>query len=291
MARRPRLQYPGAVYHVMARGNRKSTIFEDDRDRELFLDLLGGAARRYDFHVYGACLMGNHYHVVGETPRGNLSDAMRFLNGVYAQASNRRHGRSGHLLEGRFRSLVIQRESYLKRVVRYVVLNPVRAHLVSAAAAWPWSTYCATAGLQPAPEWLSLEWLEWAFGATTRAEACDRYQRYVNEPMARKSPIDTKAVAVGGRRFREQMAQAVAARESDRPLPAGYRRVVRPALSELLTDIDVKAAGFPQAVCAAHVTHGYHQGDIARHLGLDPSTVSKMLRRLRAAGQGKELSG
>jgi hypothetical protein len=86
------------------------------------------------------------------------------------------------------------------------------------------------------------------------------------------------------------MATVVTMREPDRPLPVGYRRVVRPALSELLVGIDVKAAGLPQAVCAAHVTHGYHQGDIARYLRLDPSTVSKMLRRLRAAGQGKELS-
>ena len=120
----------------------------------------------------GACLMGNHYHVVGDTPRGNLSDVMRFLNGCYARASNRRHGRTGHLFEGRFRSLVIQRESYLKRVVRYVVLNPVRAHLVTDAAAWPWSTYCATAGLQAPPDWLSVDWLDWAFAAGTRAEAC-----------------------------------------------------------------------------------------------------------------------
>jgi REP element-mobilizing transposase RayT len=268
----------------MARGNRKSPIFEDDDDRERFLALLGSAVERYAFRVYGACLMGNHYHLVGETPRGNLSDAMRFLNGGYAQAVNRRHGRTGHLFEGRFRSLVIQRESYLKRVVRYVVLNPVRARLVTDVAAWPWSTYGATAGLRPAPEWLSLEWLHWAFDATSRTEACERYRRHVNAPAAPKSRIDTTALAVGGRAFRERLAQAVDSCEPDRPLPPGFRAVTRPDLCELLAGMDSKDGRLPRAVHAAHATHGYRQSDIARHLGIDPSTVSKLLQRLREAG-------
>ena len=107
-----------------------------------------GWPRATAFRVYAACLMVNHYHIVGETPLGNVAHGMRFLNGVYAQASNRRHRRTGHLFEARYRSLVVQRESYLKRAVRYVVLNPVRARLVTAAAAWPWTTYRATAGLE-----------------------------------------------------------------------------------------------------------------------------------------------
>jgi putative transposase len=287
MARRLRLQYPGAVYHVMARGNRKSQIFEDDVDREGFLGLLGRAVERYALRVYGACLMGNHYHVVGETPRGNLSDAMRFLNGVYAQRSNRRHGRTGHLFESRFRSLVIQRESYLKRVVRYVVLNPVRAHLVTEAAAWRWSTYRATAGLGNAPEWLSLDWLDWAFDTTSRIEACERYRQYVNAPAAPKASIDTTALVVGRRAFRERLAQAVDSRKPDRPLPPGYRAVTRPDLGELLAGVDSKDGRLSRVVYAAHATHGYRQSDIARHLGIDPSTVSKLLKRLRAA----EMSG
>ncbi len=281
MARRPRIQYPGAIHHVMARGNRRSTIFEDDLDRRRFLDLLGIAAGRYALRVYGACLMGTHYHIVAETPRGNLSEAMQVLNGRFAQASNRRHGRTGHLFEARSKSLVIQRESYLKRVLRYVVLNPVRAHLVTEPAAWRWSTYCATAGLEPAPDWLTLDWLDWAFDAPTREEACNRYQRYVNEPAARKSKIDTSALAIGGRRFRERLAETFSRRAPDRPLPVGYVPSVRPALSDLLAGVDSRGAGLPRAVYAAHATHGYRQSEIARHLGLDPSTVCKTLRKLR----------
>ena len=271
----------------MSRGNRKSLIFENDADRECFLDLLGCAVERYAFRVYGACLMGNHYHVVGETPRGNLSDVMHFLNSVYAKRSNRRHGRTGHVFESRFRSLVIQRESYLKRAVRYVVLNPVRAHLVTEAAAWPWSTYNATAALVEPPKWLSLDWLEWAFDATSRTEACERYRSYVNAPAAPKSGIDTSALVVGRRAFRERLARVVGSREPDRPLPPGYRAVTRPDLGELLAGLDTKDTRLRRAVYAAHAIHGHRQSDIARHLGIDPSTVSKLLQRLREA----EMSG
>src|SRR5690606_423102 len=108
----------------------------------------------------------------------------------------------GHLFEGRFRSLVVQRESYLKRVARYVALNPVRAHLVADPGAWPWSTYRATAGLDEPPDWLWLEWLEWAFDTADRAEAQARYREYVTEPTTRRLPINTRALAMGSAGFR-----------------------------------------------------------------------------------------
>ena len=133
MARRPRIQFPGAIYHVMSRGNRKSPIFADDDDRHQFIARLAEATVRYGIRCYALCLMNNHYHIVCDSPRGNLSDPMRYLNGVYTQDSNRRHQRTGHVFEGRFRSIVVQRESYLRRVVRYVVVNPVRAGIVADA--------------------------------------------------------------------------------------------------------------------------------------------------------------
>lgn len=284
MPRRPRLQFPWAVYHVMARGNRRASIFEDDLDRRVFLDLLGETVQRYKILVYGDCLMGNHYHLITTTPRGNLADAMRLLNGVYAQRSNRRHGRTGHLFEGRYRSLVIQREGYLRRALRYVVLNPVRAQMVSTAEEWPWSSYRATAGLAPVPGWLTLDWLEWAFDAEPGSDPQDRYRSYVNEPTARRSKIDTSAIAVGDRPFRERIARSLG-RQPDRPLPAGFHVASRPTLSNLLASVENNRDTHARARAAytAHVTHGYRQGDIARQLKLDPSTISKLLRRLRSA--------
>ena len=160
MSRRPRIQFAGRMYHVMARGNRKSTIFQDDEDRRRFIEVLDTAAALYDLLVRAVCLMGNHYHFVLETPEPNLSDAMQYINGVFAQRSNRRHRQTGHVFEGRFRSLIIQRDSYLMRAARYVVRNPVRASLVDGCSAWPWSSYRATAGLEPVPRWLHVDWIK-----------------------------------------------------------------------------------------------------------------------------------
>lgn len=292
MARRRRVQYPGAVHHVMARGNRKSIIFEDDTDCMNFLRLLGQVAQRYEFRIYGICLMNNHYHCIGETPRGQLSDAMRFVNGVYAQSSNRRHGRTGHLFGARFRSLVVQQESYLKRVARYVALNPVRAHLVAKAEAWPWSSYRATAGLDSPPAWLCLDWLEWAFDTTDLAEAQARYRKYVNQPAARRSPIDTRAIAIGSARFREQIARAASGPKPDRPLPLAGRVAAPPPLEAILADPDQGPSMRAHSIYWAHARYGYRQSDIARHLGIDPSTVSRCIRRVSSqATESRSLSG
>jgi putative transposase len=279
MARRRRIQFPGAVYHVMARGNRRARIFEDEVDCERFIHLLAAAAERYKFQIYAVCLMVNHYHVVGETPRGNLAETMRFVNGVYAQGSNRRHRRTGHLFEARYRSLLVQRESYLKRVARYVVLNPVRARLAPRAAAWRWSTYRATAGLESVPEWLSLEWLDWAFGAHSRMEAIQRYQDYVNEPPRSNGGINTRALAVGGRPFRERMVELSREVPLARSRPIAGPSRVRPSLGLLFADATRSRPAMRLAIYTAHVKHGYPQGQIARHLDIHPSAVSRMLRR------------
>ena len=129
MARRHRLQFPGAVYHVMSRGNRKSMIVEDDDDRSTFMRTFREAARDCHVRVYACCLMGTHYHTLLDTPRGNLSEFMRTLNTGHSKAFNRRHERVGHTFEQRFESIVVQREKYLRRVARYIALNPVKARL------------------------------------------------------------------------------------------------------------------------------------------------------------------
>jgi REP element-mobilizing transposase RayT len=281
MPRRLRLDYPGAIHHVMARGNRKARIFEDDDDRRIFLGLVAQMVERYLVKVYVLCLMDNHYHFVGETPRGNLSAAMRQLNGVYAQTSNRRHRRTGHLFGGRFRSMLIQREGYLKRATRYVLLNPVRARIVSNAADWPWSTYRATVGLDVVPEWLSLDWLDAAYDAPTRADAQERFGLYVNSPIARKARIDASAIAFGSKHFVRQIAQQQPSRQPDRPLPPVFVPIVRPPLGSLFDDVRGAGVVRDQAVRDACVKYGYRLSQIAAALGVDPSTVSKALRRAR----------
>jgi len=137
MARPLRVEYESALYHVMARGNRREPIYEEDTDREHFLELLGESCRRFNWICYAYCLMGNHYHLMIETPDANLSKGMRHLNGVYTQAFNRCHRRVGHVFQGRYKAILVEADSYLMELSRYVVLNPVRAGMVDQAGIGP----------------------------------------------------------------------------------------------------------------------------------------------------------
>ena len=131
MARPLRIEFSGALYHVTSRGDRREPIFEDNEDRVLFLGTLAEGVERFNWVCHAYCLMTNHYHLVVETPDGNLSKGMRHLNGVYTQASNRRHARVGHLFQGRFKAILVDKDSHLLELARYVVLNPVRAGMVT----------------------------------------------------------------------------------------------------------------------------------------------------------------
>jgi len=147
MARPLRIEYPGAVYHVTARGNGRQEIFHDDHDYRKFLEVLGKTIGRFNWLCHAYCLMGNHYHLMIETPDANISKGMRHLNGVFSQAHHKRHETVGHLFQGRFKAIIVDRESYLLELARYVVLNPVRAGLVARPEDWPWSSYRIMAGL------------------------------------------------------------------------------------------------------------------------------------------------
>jgi len=278
MARRPRLQFPGAIYHVMSRGNRKSPIFEDDHDRRVFVDTVNDAVERYAIRCYAFCLMNNHYHLVIDTPRGNLSDAMRQINGVFTQSTNRRYQRTGHLFEGRFKSIVVQRESYLRRVARYVVLNPVRARLVVDASAWQWSSYRSTAGLELGPSHLYTDWIDWAFAGADRHESQRKYRLFVNDAIKRHSKIDHSTPVLGTPAFMEAVrADTAAAVSSEAPLPRVYRSLARPTLTDLFA-MARSREGRNACICEAHVKYGYRLAEIASFLGLHPSTASAVFR-------------
>ncbi len=180
MARPLRLEHSGAIWHITARGNERGDVFRDDVDREEFLCVLGRTVSLYGWRLHAYVLMGNHYHLLVETPEPTLSRGMRDLNGVTTQRFNRRHGRTGHLFEGRFKAILVEREAHLLEVARYVVLNPVRIGLARSAASWPWSSFKATAGLAAGPEWLDTAWTIEQFGRRP-AEARRRYAAFVAE--------------------------------------------------------------------------------------------------------------
>jgi len=190
MARPLRIEFPGAVYHVTSRGDRQEKIFRDDDDRRSFLRILGQMAERFDARLLAYCLMGNHYHLVLQTRQANLSRCMRQLNGVYTQAFNRRHELTGHLFQGRFKAILVDRDSYLVTLCRYVERNPVAAKLVGSCDAWEWSSFLAHVGSAVAPPWLDVDAL---YGQMLgkdpqtdrdRATAARRYAALVDQKAA-----------------------------------------------------------------------------------------------------------
>ena len=164
MARPLRMEYSGAVYHVTSRGNAGDNIYQDDKDRENFLSVLGTVVKKYHWLCHAYCLMDNHYHLMIETPEANLSTGMRQLNGVYTQRYNRRHGKRGHLFQGRYKAILVDKENYLHELCRYVVLNPVRAGIVDSPEEWKWSSYLETAGFRKPPDYLVVDWIAGIFG-------------------------------------------------------------------------------------------------------------------------------
>ena len=285
MARRPRLQFLGARYHVMSRGNRKLPIFEDDDDRETFLSSLARTVARYDIKCYAFCLMSNHYHCVLETPRGNLSAAMKHLNGCYTQAFNRRHQRPGHVFEGRFKSILVDNDSYFQDVCKYVVLNPVRAHLVTDPSIWQWSSYRATAGLGPAAEFLVVDWIDLVFEGRSREESQGRYRLFVNDDVAKASCLDSESLVEGSPEFETAVREYIGVKMHLAEVPRAYRALGRPTLEQLFGDPALALPQRNELMRRAHVVHGYRLAEIASFLGLHRSTPSAIVNRLRVSSR------
>jgi len=235
MARPLRLEYAGAVYHITSRGNAKQAIFRDDADRETFLGIVGSTVRQFRWVLYAYCLMGNHYHLLVETPVPNLSRGMRHVNGLYTQRFNRRHDRVGHLFQGRFGAILVERETYLLELVRYIALNPVRAGIAPAAEDWRWSSHRSVAALAAAPSWLCVEPILQRF-ATDPAQAPLLYRRFVAAGAGVAGPWSELRgqVLLGSEPFAERFRALLAQRPVSREVPRTARLVARPTLKALL---------------------------------------------------------
>src|SRR4030065_1390287 len=164
MSRPLRTECAHGLSRVASRGDGREDIYLTDADRELFLSVLAETHERFNWVIHAYCLIDNHYHLLVQTPEGNLSQGMRQLNGVYTQRFNRKHGRVGHVFQGRYKAIIVQKESYLLELARYIVLNPVRAHMVRAARDWPSSRYRATSDQADSPPWLTTTSILSAFG-------------------------------------------------------------------------------------------------------------------------------
>jgi len=279
MARPLRIEFPEALYHVTSRGDRQEAIYEDDEDRRAYLEILGDVVKRFDWLCYAYCLMENHYHLVIETLEGNLSKGMRHLNGVYTQVSNRRHKRVGHLFQGRYKAILIDKDSYWLEVNRYVVLNPVRARMVKEPGGWPWSSYNATVGAKSPPEWLKVDRLLAHF-AQKRGIARRRYKEFVEHGIGRQSLwSELKGqIYLGDERFVERMQARLDDEEAnDVNIPRAQRR--GPALTLKL--IETRHKDRNRAIIAAYEAGEYSYQQIGKYFGMHFTTVGRIVRAAR----------
>jgi len=280
MSRPLRIEFPGALYHVTSRGDRKEDIYEDDLDRIRFLETLGDVANTYNWACYAYCLMGNHYHLLIETPDGNLSKGMRQLNGVYTQASNRRHQRVGHLFQGRYKAILVEADSYLLELTRYVVLNPVRAGFVALPEDWPWSSYLAMFGRSRAPEWLITDRLLAQF-SSDRQEAELRCGQFIAEGIGGTSIWQQlkHQIYLGDDKF---VAQMMAKEENCSKIigvPQIQKRQPAPSLANLASQFTSRS----DAIEAAYATGEYSYQQIGAFYGLHFTSVAKIVRKARSA--------
>jgi putative transposase len=279
MARPLRIEFAGALYHVTARGNERRDIFFSDDDRSRFLDTLSEVCARFNWRCHALCQMTNHYHLLVETPQANLSRGMRQLNGVYTQSVNRRHRRVGHLFQGRFTGILVQRETYLLELARYIVLNPVRARVVAAAGDWAWSSYRATVGLAHRPPFLTTDWLLSVFG-DERDAARKAFERFVADGSGRPSPWAQlkNQIYLGSEEFVEQMQRRIDARQPLDEIPAKQKRPVARRLAHYADQF----ASRDRAMAEAYRSGAYSMGEIAAHFGVGRMTVSRAVKRFEA---------
>ncbi len=294
MARPLRIEFPGALYHLTARGNAGQDIYLDARDSQRFLSLLDEVATRLRWRCTAYCLMANHYHLVVETPAANLAHGMRLLNGRYTQAFNRRHGRGGHLFQGRYKAILIDRGAYLKEVCRHVVLNPVRAGLAPDARAWRWSSYRATlvagqgardvGGRQgdAGQDWLAVRDLLELFADDPEA-AAQGYAGFVaegaaEEPAGLWDRLEGQ-IYLGAAGFAEAMRARIGATGEIGEVPRAQRQAPPRPLPAFVQGY----ADRHEAMARAHLEGGYSQAEVARHFGVHYSTVSRAARRIEKA--------
>ncbi|HYY62626.1 MAG TPA: transposase, partial [Burkholderiales bacterium] len=264
----------------------QADIYLDEADRRIFLRILGSTIGRHSWLLHAFCLMGNHYHLLLETPQPNLSRGMRQLNGVYTQCFNRRHQRVGHVFQGRFTAILLERESYLLELARYVPLNPVRAGFVASAEQWPWSSYRATAGLEPAPPWLSIAAVLERFSPDPNRAGL-RFREFVLAGLGAARPWSAlRGQILGSEQFARRMLPQKVPSATSSEIPRRDRFAGRPQLASLLPQEGVgNRAQRNAAIVLAHRVHGYSLAEIARHLGLHYSTVSRVAQAADASIQ------
>jgi putative transposase len=282
MSRPLRLEFPDALYHLTSRGDRRKDIYDDDEDRQAFLEVLSSVVEQFNWVCYAYCLMSNHYHLLVQTPDANLSKGMRQLNGIYTQAYNRRHKKTGHLFQGRYKSILVDEDNYLLELGRYIVLNPVKAGMVESAGQWKWSSYQATVGEGPAPEWLSSDYLLSQF-SVQRKTAIRKYQEFVFQGM-KNGPIWSQLnnqIYLGDKKFIDKVQCHMDGQNKDLQIPKIQKR----AVAKSLTEYEGVAKSRDDAIVRAYASGGYSYQELGDYFGLHFTRIGKIVRIARAKSE------
>ena len=275
MSRPLRLEFPDALYHVTSRGDRREDIYDDDIDRNDFLTIFGSVISQFNWVCYAYCLMSNHYHLLIQTPDSNLSKGMRQLNGIYTQSYNRRHNKTGHMFQGRYKSILVDEDAYLLELSRYIVLNPVKANMVKHVGLWSWSSYKAMIGESQSPDWLSSDYLLSQF-SPQRKTAINRYITFV-EAGLKNGPIWSRVinqVYLGDEKFLERAQQYLPDNKTEIQIPKVQQRAIPKKLSEYVKMTDSR----DEAIVLAYRSGGYSYQELGEYFELHFTHVGRIVR-------------
>ena len=288
MGRQLRIEYPGAHYHVTARGNEKKDVFKSERDRVKFLEYLESSVVRYGATIHAYCLMKNHYHIFLETPSGNLSQIMQHINGAYTNYFNTKRRRSGHLFQGRYKAILVEADEYASELSRYIHLNPVRVGAASMPQEFQWSSFQDYVGMRKSPNWLTTRFILELFGGTDAA-ARKKYCLFVEDAADKEHESPLKGVVaasiLGSTGFVAEIQERhLSAKSADRNLPALRQLRKRPDMDSIIDAVKQRFGENRQlaAKTAIHLCHkfsGAKLREIGERFGVKDSAVSQASRR------------
>jgi REP element-mobilizing transposase RayT len=290
MARQLRIEYPGAFYHIISRGNQKQAIFLQDQDRRHFLAYLAEANKKFGAVIHTYCLMENHYHLMLETPQGNLSKIMHFINTSYAIYFNKRQARVGHLFQGRFKAILIDADVYAKELSSYIHLNPLRAGIVDDPGRFPWSSCREFIGLREIPPWLNTSFISAYFGREINA-AQKGYRNYLSSAAGREDAGQIKkmelSLILGGEEFIDHIKRTfLNGKQEDRELPLLRKLKKTPSLATIRGEVE-KVLGCNSkysrnaAIFISHQNADYPLKQIGDFFGLSESGIVQVCRRMK----------
>lgn len=279
MSRPLRVHVPGVLLHVFVRGNNRGSLFIDDQDCESFLEILKPTLVRFGVDWVFNCLLGNHYHALAVPHEEPISRLMQQLDSTYCQGFNRRHGRVGHVLQGRFGSRLVQDGEYARTVLRYIALNPVAAGLVNAPEDWKWSSYRAVMGLDPAPEFLAVQYIWSAFGTSDPDVGRARFAAFVRAGVQEEG--FPNPLLHGADLLARCVAPKIEPHQANRDFVYAERFATRLTLGALLEGC-IDRVSLEDAAHSAFHRHGYTLAAIADAVSRDPSTVCRWIQRAAA---------